>query len=56
MYLQINILQTDDEPYEPGEFFANQMEDPEVYWKYQEELNNLCDETSPDFLPDIPPV
>ena len=35
--------------------YQNQMDDPEVYWKYQEELSLIL-ETSTDELPDIPPV
>ena len=34
------------------------MDDPAVYWKYQEELDTICDDNnnSADELPDIPEI
>ena len=52
------FLHTDEEPYEPGYLYQNQMEDPQVYWKYQEDLEALNQEEndSSDKLLDLPPV
>ena len=64
MHLYLNNLLTDwlfpvddKKPYEGGVLHQNQMDDPEVYWKFQEELNRCDEEDSDDNkLPDIPPV